>query len=176
MGKSFMALVVPAALLAGCPKVVKNPQDSSTPTVVIKVRGDDGQYAPATEATMSAATADALDLMCIVEDPQGVKSITVNFDGQSDGCNVDGAVFTGNFDVTPVPAPLHQSLQGDASGQVLTKLPMLATVKGPFKCQPLGGDEGIPYGGTVTVSCTGTNWSADPNKDSAQTKLTIKLQ
>lgn len=176
MGKAFIGLVVPVACLVGCKKVVKNPADPSVPSVVIKVKGADGQYAPATQATMSAASAGALELMCIVEDPQGVKSITVNFDGQSDGCNVEGAVYNGNFDVTPVPDNLHQSLTGDANDQVITKLPMLATITGPFKCQPLGGDQGIPYGGTITVKCTGANWSSNPANDTADTTLTIKLQ
>ncbi len=171
-----VAVVVSAGLGLGCPKVVKDVNDKTTPSVVIKVRGADGQYAVATEATMSAAASGQLDLMCIVEDPQGVRSASLHYSSGTGACNVNGAVYTGSFTISPVPPLAKQTLEGDASGKVLTKLPLLGELNGPFSCSVPANGTGTPYGATITVTCTGSNWAADASQQTSQKKLAVKLQ
>jgi hypothetical protein len=181
--RSALLAAIAVVAAGGCKKVVKNPQDSSLPKVEIKVRGADGQYAVASTATMKAGQAGTLELMCVVSDPDGVKSIQLNFTKATDSCNLDGQIGTGSFPLEPVPDDMHQSLQGDASDQVITTVPLLATLTGPFSCTvpsppapPESDGQGVPYGGELTVTCYGSNWSSDAAKDSESAKLVVTLE
>jgi hypothetical protein len=171
-------LVVAAAALAtrGCTKVVINPNDKSLPGVEIKVRGANNQYEVVSTASLAASSNDQLELMCIVTDPDGVKSITVTFSSGADHCTLSsGAVYDGAFTIKTVPSTLSQTLQGDASQNVLTKLPMLATLRGPFTCSVPSNGTGTPYGDQIKVTCIGQNWSSNAAKSTAQTTLTVSL-
>jgi len=171
--------VLLAALIAvatGCAsaKVAKDLNDTTPPDVVIKVRGTNGQYAAATDATLSVT--GNLDLMCIASDMGGISKIDLTFSGAADHCTTgDGGIYNGVFTITPLPNALQQTLQGDASGKVLSSLPMLATLAGPFACSIPGVGKGIPYGDTITVTCTGSNWSQNAQKKSTTQKLNVKL-
>ncbi len=142
------------------------------------MKGADGQYAPAATATMNP-TSGQVDLICTIADNDGVKSVSVSYSGSSNGC-VFGDQPGGNQN-TPViglPADAKQTLQGD-NGKVLTKLPILSTLKGPLTCEGFGFPKkvGVPSSGTkITVSCSGSNWSSDPSKNGAATSLTVTLQ
>jgi hypothetical protein len=174
--KSLPGVVLAAmiAALPACTLVSKDLNDTSPPEVVIKVRGSDGQYAPATETKLSVT--GSLDLVCVVSDPGGVSMIDVTFSGATDSCTTGtGGVYSGSFSITPLPAELKQTLQGNASGQVLSSLPIFATLAGPFMCSIPGVGKGFPYGDTITVSCVGENWSQNPQKKSAKKSLAVKL-
>jgi hypothetical protein len=168
-------LVIGAVL--GCNKVVKNTSDKSPPQVEIKVRGPDGQYVPASSAKLSASGAGQLDWMCIVSDANGVMSASISYAGSLDGCTIQSAVWDCVAGYQAHPQDLFQKLQGDANGQVLDKLPLLATVKGPFTCTcPGQSGTGVPFGRTLKATCTGANWSSDPSKATTKKVLTIELQ
>ncbi len=49
-----LATLIALATACASSKVPKDLNDTSPPDVVIKVRGSDGQYSPATEAQLSA--------------------------------------------------------------------------------------------------------------------------
>lgn len=173
--RDVMFGITAAILASGCTKVVKDTSPASAPVVEIKVKGADGQYQPATTATMAAASAGQLDFVCIVRDSEGVRSLAINYSGAADGCNLDGAVYSGVFTVTPLPAPAFQELSGDADGKVLQDLPIWASLKGPFSCT-VNGQAGVPYEEEIKVNCTGSNWSATNSNKSTTKTLTVKLQ
>lgn len=173
---AWLAVCAVAGLgLTACDKVKINPNDGSKPTAVIKVKGADGQYAVQSEVKMNPTTGD-VPVMCIVEDAQGVKQAKLDILTGTDACNVNGTIFTGVFQISGLPASLQQSLTGDADGKVITKLPLLATVKGPLTCSVPGNGTGVPWGAKVKVICTGTNWASNAAVSTASTTLTVNLQ
>lgn len=168
----FFCMAMLGLLFQGCPKVNPNTADSTPPKVEIKVKINN-QYVPKSTFD-SHASDEPIDLMCVVTDPEGVRSIDLSFTGgTASACTVGSTFFNGSFPVS-LPGPLHQELQGDSSGQVLTTLPMLATV-GPFTCK-VGGQEGRPIGHTVTAVCDGKNWSSSAANSSAEAKLDINIK
>ena len=177
-----LAVLTAASLTAllminGCTLVPVNPNDKTPPSVVIKVKGKDGQYAPASQASFSASSG-RMDLMCIVSDPDGVQAIQLSFLGNSDSCLVaGGTVFSGAFDIQGLPGNLQQSLVANAQGQVPTELPMLATISSPLTCKVFGNPTqiGAPVGAQFTVQCTGQNWSSNPQVQGASTTLTVSV-
>jgi hypothetical protein len=175
MKRAMMCVVVLSAAVMGCDKVVKNTHDKSAPGIELSVRSPGGAYTAVDTAQLSAAAAEQLDIMCTVRDPDGVKHVALSFSHGTDGCNVNSAVYSGVFTVAPVPDPLEQSLSGDASGKVLTVLPMLASLKGPFSCNVPGAGKGVPYGAKIQVTCQGSNWASDASKASAQKVLVVSL-
>jgi hypothetical protein len=170
-----VGLIVAGGAL-GCNKVVKNTSDKSPPQVEIKVRGADGQYAAASTAKLSATTVDQLEWMCIVSDASGVRSVSITYASSLDGCTIQSGVWSCAASYEPHPKDLFQKLEGDATGKVLDKLPMLATVKGPFSCSCPGQGTGAPFGRTIRATCTGANWSSDASKATTHKVLTIELQ
>jgi hypothetical protein len=168
------ALVAACFAVANCKKTQPDPNDSSAPTVVVKVRGSDGQYAPATEANLGVA--GGLDLMCQVEDPQGVKSIALAYTGTGNACNVNGSVYNGSFPITPLPTPAQQDFQPDSSGNVPASIPLFAQIGGPLHCSVSGAGQGSPYGQEIKVYCTGKNWSSNNAVNTKQSLMTVKLQ
>jgi hypothetical protein len=176
----FVVSIAAISFLGGCTTVKKNVNDSTPPTVVIKVRDNKtGQYAQATTASLSPADGN-LDIMCINSDPEGVSSIDLSFSIHSDSCTVDGSPAVESFTINNAPKTLHQDLQPDAQGNVLTSIPMLAQLNGPFGCTWFGPDnqpvKGYPYGGKLVATCVGKNWSSNSLNNSAASKLTISLQ
>jgi hypothetical protein len=169
----LFCLAMLGLLFPGCPQVTPNPGDSTPPQVEIKVKINN-QYVP--KSTFDSHQSDEpIDLMCLVTDPEGVRSLDLSFTGgTSSHCTVGSTVFNGSFPVS-LPGPLHQDLQGNSSGQVLTKLPMFADL-GPFTCKPLGQPEGRPIGHTVTAVCVGKNWSQVAGNSSTQAKLDINIK
>lgn len=158
-----------------CNTVPINPNDSTPPNVEIKVRGSDGQYHPMTSTTINATTGQ-FDIMCVVSDPQGVSSASLSFSGGSDSCTVNGATHSGSFSINGKPQDLFQNLSGDSSGKVLTTLPLLSTVKGPFTCTAKKLNDGIPYGAIIRAQCTGRNWASNPQNSTTTKELEIKIQ
>jgi hypothetical protein len=158
-----------------CNKIVKNTNDKTPPQVEIKVKGPDGEYQPASTVQLSATGNGQIEWLCLVSDADGVKSIGINYSASLDGCTEQGTIYDCVSDYQPKPQNLFQKLD-DTDGTVLDKLPLLATVKGPFTCHCPGHGPGVPYGRSIKATCTGYNWSSDPGKQSAQKVLTINLQ
>jgi len=173
-----MAVAIGLLALGGCQKVTINPNDASAPVVEIKIKGDNGQYATAGATAQMSAENGQIDLMCIATDPQGVKSVSLSFVGGSDSCTVSGAIYNGSFPTEGLPSSQKQALSGDASNQVLTKLPLLAALKGPLTCTVLGApsQKGTPYGSKVLVQCAGTNWSSNNQVSGAVKTLEVSLK
>ena len=175
--RSTMRLLASAMLLTSCSSALVNKDlsDTTPPQAVFKVRDANGQFTPATSATLSVS--GTLDLVCLVSDAGGVKMLDLTFSAPATSCTTGtGTVYNGAFSVTPLPAELHQTLQGDASGKVLSSLPMYATLAGPFTCSIPGTGTGIPYGATIKVTCEGQNWSQVPQKNVTVAVLPVKLQ
>lgn len=172
---TVLILAVATAQL-GCTKVVKNTAAKTPPSVVIKIRGADGQYATASTASLAATAASQLDVMCIVRDDEGVKSAALSFSSGTSHCTLPGgAVYSGSFSISSVPASQVQGLTPDGSGKVLEQLPLMASLHGPFTCDVLGNGQGTPYGADIVATCTGVNWAADATKAKAEAKLTVSL-
>jgi hypothetical protein len=173
----MMAVVLTGSGLAGCMKVMKDPNDKTPPSVEIKVKGADGQYAVASSATISASAASDLDWMCIASDANGVMSAQVNYTSTLNGCTIESTVWDCAASYQAQPQNQFQKTDGDASGQVPTQLPLLLSVHGGFTCTCPGiKGVGIPYGRTIKATCAAANWSSDPAKQAASKVLTINLQ
>jgi hypothetical protein len=173
--KIVLTLIALAALVAaGCKKSMVNPNDSTPPKVEIQVRTNGGAYTATNEVKLGVN--DSLDIMCVVTDDDGLSSASMDFSGAASTCTVQSSVFNGSFSIQPLPAPMTQPVQPDANGNVLTKLPLLATLKGPFTCQVPGNGTGSPFGQTIKVTCTGQNWSSNAQNKTTQKMLKVNLQ
>jgi hypothetical protein len=178
MNRNLSVFTISGAILAaflsqGCETVKPNPADSTAPKVEIRVKGSDGQWVP--QSAVNSGD-EPVKVECLVSDPEGVRSISLEFSGStSDNCTVGGTPFNGSFHLI-LPSSQTQDLQGNAQGEVLTVLPLFADV-GPFTCtvssqQP---PNGRPIGHVVTATCTGKNWSSSAQNQSAQAKLKITV-
>jgi len=170
---TITSAILAASLFQGCKTVKPNPADSTPPKVELKVKDNNGQWVTQSTASISA---EALNVECIVSDPDGVRSISLTFSGAtSDSCTVGSSVFNGSFHLS-LPAPQTQDLQGNAQGEVLTVLPLFANV-GPFTCTVPGQQppNGRPLGHVVTATCVGKNWSSSAQHQSAQAQLKITV-
>jgi hypothetical protein len=181
LGKMISVVFGMALMVVGSCTQAKDPADNSKPTVEIKVQEPGGVYTVMSNTTLSVN--GSLKLSCNVTDPQGVKSGFLGFEGHSDSCAVD-QYYDGGYWIKTMPVNISLPLQGDAQGNFLTGLPIYSDLNGPFTCTvpkpPCLADsqacmQGVPWGGVITVTCTGENWSANAQNQSATTTLTIKL-
>jgi hypothetical protein len=163
-------------LLAGCQKTTPNPNDTTPPQIEIKIQMPDNQYQPATDVDYLG---EPINVMAIVTDPDGVKSIKLYYTNTtSSTCTtLDGAVCEGSFPIS-VPGPIEQTLQGDSGGQVITKLPLLVTINGQFdcNCNVVEDGAGKPIGHVLKLRCEGQNWSSNPQYSTAQKDLNITIK
>jgi hypothetical protein len=158
-------------ILAGCKTVPVNPGDSTDPSVVIKLRGGDGQWHAQSTLDLQGSPIQA---MAVVDDPQGVKGISLQYvNGTSQHCTVSGSIYTGSF-YLGAPGPVQQTLSG-SSGKVPTTLPLIVTIPGSFTCTVPSIGVGIPIGYTLRLRATGTNWSSNASNATATTDLQIEL-
>ena len=164
------------ALVCACDKTVPNVNDTSVPEIVIKVKGANNQYEPATDVSF---VGQPIDVMAIATDAGGIKFIKLFYvDITSNSCTTtSGAVCSGSFSI-PVPGPVVQNLQPDSEGKVLTKLPLLLTISGPFacKCQVVVDGDGKPIGHTMKLRCTAQNWSSNAQSSTAEKDLSITVK
>lgn len=167
-----MALALVAVGGAACEKAPVDPADASPPTVEIKVKSGN-EYVPATTADFSSGQ---VDLVAIVDDPQGVRSIDVKFLGRtSDSCTVGSSVWGGSFPIE-LPEDMHQDTTADDEGKVITRLPAFALIDRP-ECTKFGTNEkGVPYGHDITIRATGTNWGDDASTNVATTDMVVSVQ
>lgn len=176
--KTILTLALWTAALwlsIGCKTTGPNTNDSTPPTVEFKVKGANGQYATASSATLTAASNEAVDFMCVNSDPEGVSSIALSYSNHADSCTTSGgAIYSGSFTIDGLPAPATQNLSPN-QGQVLTSIPLLATVKS-LSCSIPPQLKGFPYGAKVTVTCTGKNYSSNSQASTTVKTLDIKLQ
>lgn len=171
----IVSMAVVVLFFQGCAKVTPHPKDSTPPQVEIKVKGSNGQWVDQTAVNIID---EPVNVECLVSDAQGVRSVALDFDGGSaDTCTTNSATTSGNFFVA-LPTAQSQTLQGDSSGQVLTALPLFATVAPPHctvsGSQPPAG-EGRPIGHVITAHCKGGNWSSSAQNKTAQAKLKITV-
>lgn len=173
---SIAALGVLLLLLGSCISCTKskvNSNDATPPQLQIKVKGGDNQYQPMTSVDLFESK--QIDLMSVVTDSDGVRSLDLSFSGSpASSCTVGGTIYSGSF-YFPLPAAMQQTLQPDASGQVLDTLPLLATVKDPG-CNVPGVGPGRPIGNTITVHSTGKNWSSNAQNSTATANLKINIK
>jgi hypothetical protein len=174
---AVMAASISALLaLNGCTLVPVNPSDMNPPSVVIKVKGPNGQYAAATTASVSGSSG-TLNLICVVSDPLGVQGASMAFVGVTNSCNIGGQMETvsGN-PIGGLPGPLRSNLQPNAMGQVPTEWALLATVSSPLTCNYGNPPQiGEPAGATFIVQCSGQNWSSNPQVQNTSTTLTVAI-
>jgi hypothetical protein len=175
-------LIALAAAAAACQGVPIDPNDGSKPTVTLKVKGADGQWTEQTAVTHSNSTAqDPIEILCVVEDPQGVKSIDLRVSDDTVTAAYCGgtAVSPGSYQVDDLPEPLSDTLTG-SSGRVPTKLAAILTIPGilALKTIPIGQTGPCyPANGTyITVRGRGGNWSSDPAQSSATDTLQVNFK
>lgn len=173
-----ICLTAAAVMLAACAdKAPINTSDATQPKAELLVRPGTGQYVAAADAKYPVSGNDPLDYMCKITDANGVKQAKLTFSKFSNSCtDTNGSVWNGSFAIDGVAPDAAQTLQGDSSGNVLTTLPILGTLHGPFSCHPPSNKPGAPYGTAIKVTCTGYNWSSDPAKQSASVSVSVKLQ
>ncbi|MEI8277464.1 MAG: hypothetical protein WCG00_15865 [Hyphomicrobiales bacterium] len=164
-----------AAALTAC-SAKPDANDKSKPSVVINVRGIDGQYVPTSSATMSASGSNQLNMNCVVKDPGGVSAISLAFSSGTGSCTVGSTIYNGVFSIATVPPTQSATYVPDAQGNVKDEHFYFATLTGPFSCNVPGVGTGVPYGATITATCTGKNYSSNANNKTATAKLSIKLQ
>ncbi len=169
-----------AAIAAiGCNDMVKDPSDLTLPGVALEVRGPDGRYHPATEATLTGGP--ALELRCVVTDPGGVSRATLTFHGTAEACLAGGAPPAGDQPVylTGLPEARSIAVADDGSAAAEDQLIVAASLPGGLGCHgyDVGGARwsGVPRGARVEVRCTGENWSANPATRKAQRALEVEL-
>lgn len=160
-----------------CNEVKVDPTDRTPPEISFLVRAHgQTQYLAAVTAQLAATRTDQLEIECDVSDPEGVKSISLSFITGTDYCTLNnGAVWMGDFGILPRPDPLQQTIQPDADGNVYNELLLQSTLEAPFHCDVPGVGTGVPYGAQIKVSCSGSNWSSDPTKATAERILTVNL-
>src|SRR5262245_9582491 len=115
----LIAATLAVALGGGCNRIVKDTGDLTLPGIALEVRGPDGRFRPATEASLGRALAagHALELQCAVTDPGGVSKVTLAFGGTAEACLVGGAPSAPDADLhlTGLPAPRTLGLPDDGS-------------------------------------------------------------
>ena len=179
---TFKVVVVLSLItVVGCATVPINPNDSSPPKVTIKVNGPNG-YQEQTSVNYGNNTAQQpIEIMCIVEDPQGVKSIDLRVsDTTVDAAYCGGAVYSpGNYVVDGLPSPVVDTLSG-SSGKVPTKLPGIIKISGILELatKPLGVTETCyPANNTkVIVRCRGGNWSSNAGVSTTTKYLDVNFK
>jgi hypothetical protein len=175
-GRALVALLVVVSGVSGCAEVDKNTNDLTPPQIEIKVKGANGQYAPASTTSLSLANIGQVDWMCIISDAEGVRSGMITYTSLVHSCHFAGLDTACLVPYQPQPQSLFQEYGGNANGQVPDTLPLLATVKGPVTCSCPGQGTGVPLNQHITATCSGTNWSLDPYEATASKTLTIELQ
>jgi hypothetical protein len=170
-GRRARRAALAAGLMLPFVFVVEALANDTTPPVV-KLEIKQGSHWKAVKtATMSGA--EPLTVRAVVQDPQGVKSLTVSFPpATSDSCTSAGTVFGGSF---PIPLPPNRS-RSATSGQ--TQLVTSVTIPYPM-CQADSGGHtvsGEPIGHTFRMVLVGKNRSANPSDNHAKTTLKVSLQ
>lgn len=167
IGRPVILLVL-LAFTGACKTNQINPNDDTPPVVEILVNtGNEYEFVDG-----AVFSDEAIEVMCRVTDPDGVKWIKLSFSGKSNNCTLpNGNGYTGTF-ILLLPAPLEQTLQGTSSGDVITVLPMFADLERP-QCKINSGATGYASDLEITAHCEGQNWSANDQVDSAFTNLTI---
>lgn len=171
-GYAWLAVGAVLTLTAGCEQSPINTNDPTPPTAVIKVKGVDGQFVAQTAIDV-APDETQINLICIIQDQDGVHDATLTFVGTSPACRTaQGDSTQGPYTLEGPPLPATQVLTGNEEGEALTQVPLAAAVNLPFVCTVPGG-KGEPNGGTVVAECSGKNWATTPG--TASTKLTMTL-
>jgi hypothetical protein len=133
------------AALTGCQQTSINPQDSSPPSVVIRVRSvTDGDWHVQSNVTYNGSP---IDMIADVEDPQGVKEVKLQYvTTLVHWCTSDGgSVYQGTFPLVNVPPP--SSAGGPIStsnGKAPTEWHVPSQLQGPFSVL-LERATGIPW-------------------------------
>lgn len=176
---TFAVVVAPFLIMMfGCTSVPINPNDSSPPKVTIKVNGPNGYQEQASVDYVNSPS-ELIEIMCIVEDPQGVKSIDIRIpDDTVDVANCSSGIYPGNWVVGGLPSPVGDTLSG-SSGKVPTKLAGIIKISGvhelttkppgvPGKCYPANNQK-------VIVRCRGENWSSNPGVSTTTKTLDVNF-
>jgi hypothetical protein len=179
----MIAAAAAAAAAIGCNDLVKDTADLTPPGVVLEVRGADGRFRPATEATFEGAftAGRVLELRCIVTDTGGVSRATLTFQGNAEACDAAGRRPAPDAAVYLTGLPPARSITADDDGSAAASGRLLVTASLPsgIGCYGYTGAlrfEGVPRGQRLEVRCTGENWSVNPSTRKAQRVLDVELQ
>jgi hypothetical protein len=156
--KRFTGLLLLLAA-AGCSNVTPVTNETTAPTVVFTQSGAPGNI---TSLTLNPDSNAAQFFNAVATDPGGVKSINLVFTSGTAFCTtVMGAVYSGVFTYSPVPANQSTTSTPDGMGFVPTELFTTSTVQGPFTCDTFlhPPQTSRPYGDTVYANVTATNYS-----------------
>ena len=168
-------------MLVGCDKKVPiNTNDSSNPTVTIKVNGPNGYQEQTSVDHTNSTSQEAIDIMAIVEDPQGVKSIKLLVSDKTvDVAYCGGGLHPGNHPVADLPVPAEMNVSG-SSGKVPTKIFVMMTIPKLLKIETNPpGETGTCYPANntqISLKCVGKNWSSNPTKSTNIKYLNIKFK
>lgn len=174
-------IAVSVVALAGCSQVPINPNDSTLPKVTIKVNGTSGYVEQSSVDHSNSSAQLPIEIMCIVEDPQGVKSIDLHVsDSTVDAAYCGSAVYKpGNYFVGGLPAPIKDILSG-SSGKVPNKLAGIIKIGGILKLSTNPPNvSGVCYPGNntnITIRCRGGNWSSNQGASTAIKELDINFK
>jgi hypothetical protein len=157
--KRFTAGFLLLMTAAGCSNVPPVTSETAGPKVVFTQSGVPGNI---TSLTLNADSNAAQFFNAVATDPGGVKSINLVFTSGTGSCTtVMGAVYSGVFTYSPVPANQNTTSTPDGMGLVPTELFTTSTVQGPFTCNTFLNppQTSRPYGDTVYANVTATNYS-----------------
>jgi len=167
-------------MMVGCATVPINPNDSSPPKVTIKVNGPNGYQEQASVDYGNNTAQQPVEIMCIVEDPQGVKSIDMRFSkGAVKTAYCGGATYGGTWVVGGLPSPVGDTLSG-SSGKVPTKLAGIMKISGILELMskpPKVTETCYPANNTkVVLRCRGGNWSSNAGVSTTTKYLDVNFK
>jgi hypothetical protein len=167
----IIALVLTAGLASGC-AVTPITTETSGPTITFGSNSvSNGQNLTSLNYGTTANTPAYLYVSAT--DNGGVKSLYVNFSSTVPFCNVNnGAVYSGVYIYSPQIPSASATSTPNSQGQVPNTLLTTSTIQGPFSCTVQGIGVGAPFGQTITVTASATNYS---NRTTTST-LPITLQ
>lgn len=180
MTQRAVLTVLGAMLATGCDLVPIDADDASNPTATFRVKDAQGQWQNATEVDYHTNTAQApVEIMCVVEDPQGVRSIDLRVsDPTVDHFQCQGSLYGYSATVEDLPEPIGEVLSG-STGTVPTTLPAFTELADIFFVDALPPAESGPcspgQNTLIALRCTGENWADDATARSTQAFLQVHL-
>lgn len=181
-GCGILAAAAAVATATGCNQLVKDTGDLTVPGVVLEVRGPDGRFRSATEATFAGAFTPgrALELRCVVSDPGGVSRATLAFGGSAEACEAPGRpTAPDEIYLTGLPPVRSVADDDDGSARARGQLLVTASLPGGIGCYGYRGAmrfDGMPRDPHVEIRCTGENWSENPATRKARRTLDVALE
>ncbi len=176
----LIVVVFSSMFYGGCSKVKINPNDMTAPNVKLEIKKDDGEYQSVTEATLDAdLKSEKLTVRCVVDDPDGIKSMRIYYSKTVSGCTIDfpaNSIETGNHALSPLPKD-QEMTSADDNGTTLDRLFIISEpLHGPFSCDTGSKGKGVPHGQNIRITCEGVNWSSNSSLSRTEKIVNVKLK